>query len=125
MSRALLRAALALLFLLGFFAVTGSPPFGHFVSELTILEAGITSERYLVVAVLLGLLVIIFMGMGVTVLGLVHGRPPEPLPRGKPETFLTVAPLVVAMAVVLMLGLYLPPPLERLLREVVATEVPP
>ncbi len=40
----------ASLFLLGFFAITGSPPFGPFVSEFTILDAAIGSGRYVVVA---------------------------------------------------------------------------
>ena len=62
------------LFLAGFFAVTGSPPFGPFVSELSILNAAMEQHRWGVAAAMLGLLLVVFMGMGVTVLGVVQGE---------------------------------------------------
>ena len=66
------------LFLAGFFAITGSPPFGPFVSEFTILRAAIerrTLRRRRRSSSLL--LVVIFIGMGATVLAVVQGEPPE------------------------------------------------
>lgn len=108
----------ATLFLLGFVAITGSPPFGPFVSEFTILEAAVQQGRYAVVALFLTFLLIIFVGMSSTVLSVVQGRPPEHLARPhRQETFLTLAPIVVFLACSLVLGLSLPPPLEALLRE--------
>ena len=56
------------LFLAGFLAITGAPPFGPFVSEFTIVNAGFASGQYLVGGLFLFLLGVVFMGMGSTVL---------------------------------------------------------
>lgn len=109
------------MFLAGFLAVSGSPPFGPFVSEFTIVSAAVASGRYVVVALFLGLLAIVFIGMGATVLSVVQGEaPPESERRGIRDSFGTCAPIVVFMALVLLLGLYIPPPLETLLRNAAA-----
>jgi hydrogenase-4 component F len=106
------------LFLAGFFAVTGSPPFGPFLSEFTILRAAIESGQFLVSALYLGVLFVVFVGMGATVLSAVQGEPPEGTwPGEAPEGFLTVAPAVACLALVLVLGLYIPPPVNGLLRD--------
>ena len=109
------------LFLLGFFAITGSPPFGPFVSEFTILDAAVGAGRYGVVALFLLLLVIIFMGMGATVLSVVLGEPSKTTTDG-PETPLTVVPVAIFLVLVLILGLYIPPPLQALIREAAVLE---
>jgi len=115
------------LFLLGFFAITGSPPFGPFVSELTIVTAAVSSGRYLVVGLFLLLLVIVFIGMGATVLAVVQGRPAggERSVPSRPETLLTVAPAAAFLVLVLCLGLYLPAPFAALIRRAAAFEVTP
>ena len=118
-SGALRRAPLsAALFLAGFFAITGSPPFGPFLSELTIVRAAIGAGRYGVAAAFLVLLAVVFMGMGAAVIAVVQGTPREPAPAAPfREELGAVAPIALALGLVLLLGLYLPPPLERLLRE--------
>jgi len=65
------------------------------------------------------------MGMGATVLAVVQGIPAggEKSVARSPETFLTVAPAVAFLVLVLCLGLYLPPPLEALIRHAAAFEV--
>ncbi len=112
------------LFLLGFFAITGSPPFGPFVSEFTILDAAMGAGRFGVVALFLLLLVIIFMGMGATVMSVVLGEPSK-TSTNAPETKLTVAPAAIFLVLVLVLGLYIPPPLEALLRQAAVLEGSP
>jgi hydrogenase-4 component F len=104
------------LFLAGFFAITGSPPFGPFLSEFTIVNAALTEGHWIVGALFLLLLAVIFIGMGATVLAVVQGTPPARLDtRPYKESFLTVAPIVAFLGGVLMLGLYLPRPLDALL----------
>jgi hydrogenase-4 component F len=113
----------AALFLLGFFAVTGSPPFAPFISEFTILDAAVSQGRYGVVALFLILLVVIFMGMGSTVLAVVQGIPPKDAAAPqKPETLLTVAPPALFLLLVLVLGLYLPSGFEAMLRSAALAE---
>jgi hydrogenase-4 component F len=112
----------AALLLAGFFAITGSPPFGPFLSEFTILNAAISSGQFVVGGLFLLMLVIVFIGMGATVLNVVQGDP-APLPAGSfaRERPLTVAPAVFLLALVLMLGVYVPRPLDTLLRAAAAS----
>jgi hydrogenase-4 component F len=106
------------LFLAGFLAITGSPPFGPFVSEFTILNAAVGSGRFVAAGLFLLLLGIVFMGMGATVLTVVQGVcAPQKEAGGYRDRVSTGGPVVLFMALVLLLGLYIPPPLESLLRE--------
>jgi hydrogenase-4 component F len=125
------------LFLTGFLAITGSPPFGPFVSEFTIVSAAVGSGQYVAAACFLLLLGVIFIGMGSTVLGMVQGDPPaSPARVGERsaeehsdetppiatyrDSFATCAPIVLFTALVLLLGLFIPPSLEALLRDAAA-----
>ncbi|HEY3451541.1 MAG TPA: proton-conducting transporter membrane subunit [Myxococcales bacterium] len=111
------------LFLAGFFAITGSPPFGPFFSEFTILRAAFASGQYWTGGLFLLALFVIFMGMGATVLAVVQGEPSAKVaatPKENKDRFLTVAPVIVFMSLVLLLGVYLPPPLESALRDAAA-----
>ncbi len=108
----------ASLFLAGFLAVTGSPPFAPFVSEFTIVNAAVGSGQYLAGGLFLLLLGIVFIGMGVTVLAVVQGTPPEQQEHGRfHDSLSTGGPIVLFMALVVLLGLYVPPPLDSLVRE--------
>ncbi len=109
------------LFLAGFLAITGSPPFGPFVSEFTIVNAAIGSGQYLAGGLFLLLLGVVFIGMGATVLAVVQGSPRAATGRsGFRDSFSTGVPILLFMALVLLLGLYIPPQLESLLREAAA-----
>jgi len=108
------------LFLAGFLAITGSPPFGPFISEFAILNGAFDARRFVVAGLFLFLLLVVFTGMGATVLQVVQGRPPAEV-RQSPyrDGWLTVAPIMVFMALVLLLGIYLPRPLTSLLNDAV------
>jgi hydrogenase-4 component F len=113
--------ASAALFLAGFLAITGSPPFGPFVSEFTIVRATFAAGQPVTAALFLVLLAVVFIGMGVTVLAVVQGEPPPDLPSTPyRDRFATVAPVALALGVVLLLGLFIPPPLDAVLRDAVA-----
>ncbi len=104
------------LFLVAFLAITGSPPFGPFVSEFAILGGAFESGRFVTAALFLLLLMVVFVGMGTAVLRVVQGAPPA---DGAAEPYrddvLTLASPLLAMALVLLLGLWLPAPLGALL----------
>ena len=105
------------LFLAGFFAITGSPPFGPFLSEFTILRGTIAAGRYGVAAAFLALLFVVFAGMGATTLAVVQGEPPDDLPdTGFHDTLGTVGPALLLLTAVLVLGVWVPPALEVALR---------
>lgn len=99
------------LWLAGFLAITGVPPFGTFLSEFTILKAAMDQHHYLVAVLYLALLSLIFVGMANLVLPMVHG---EALNRGRPqgrngaEPMWSVAPAAVLLALTMSLGLWIP-----------------
>jgi len=109
------------LFLAGFFAITGSPPFGLFISEFTILRAAIAGGHVGVAITFLTLLFIIFVGMSATVLSIVQGEPSQKALSSKhKEGFTTVAPIMAFLGLVLILGVYVPPSLSAALSKAVA-----
>lgn len=108
------------LFLAGFLAITGSPPFGPFISEFAILNGAFDARRFVVAGLFLLLLLGVFIGMGATVLHAVQGRPPADV-RHTPyhDGLLTAAPIVILMALVLLLGLIIPAPIGVMLNDAV------
>jgi hydrogenase-4 component F len=106
------------LFLAGFIAITGSPPFAPFISEFTIVSSAFGGGRYLIGSAFLLSLAVIFIGMASTVLPVVMGDEPEGLaPTDYRDRLLTVAPPLLLMGVVLLLGLWLPAPFRDLLHD--------
>jgi len=108
------------LFLAGFLAITGSPPFGPFISEFAILNGAFEAKRFFAGGLFLFLLLVVFIGMGATVLRVVQGRIPIAA-RKTPyrDGWLTAAPVIILMGIVLLLGLYIPAPLTTLLNDAV------
>jgi hydrogenase-4 component F len=101
------------LLLAGLFAITGSPPFGLFVSEFAIVSGAIRGDHAWIASIMLGLLAIIFAGIGAMFIGAVFGEPRVPdddsaRPHAE-SSWLVIGPLVLT-AVVLMLGIYIPAP---------------
>jgi hydrogenase-4 component F len=107
--RGVLRRAPAsgVLLLAGLFAVTGSPPFGPFVSEFTILGAAIGQGHPWVGGITVALLAVIFVGMARPILDVLYG---EPTGAGADSRagWLRLAGPVVLTVLVLLLGVYLP-----------------
>jgi hydrogenase-4 component F len=116
-SGALQRAPISgRLFLAGYFAITGSPPFGLFISELAILQGAFASGLYWVGGIFLALLAAVFIGMGATVTRVVQGAVSAEEGRER-EPLLTVLPALLCLAVILLLGVYIPPWLDDVLHQ--------
>jgi hydrogenase-4 component F len=113
------------LFLAGFFAITGSPPFGPFLSEFTILNAAITGGRFASAGLFLLMLAVVFIGMGATVLRVVQGDVPAAAQgRLYKERILTVLPPIVFLVLVVLMGVYIPRPVSALLRDAASSLEP-
>jgi hydrogenase-4 component F len=98
------------LWVLGLFAITGAPPFGPFLSELTILRAALDHGRPWIAVSFLVLLAVIFVGMATAVLEMAQGVAPDGMGPDRPrEPLAAVGPAMVFAAGVLALGLYVPP----------------
>jgi hydrogenase-4 component F len=103
--------------------ITGSPPFGLFFSEMTILKAGFVGSHTTATSVFLAALVVLFCGFAYQVGHLVLGPPRDPADRRVPlpERFdfgMGTATVVAVVAVVS--AFYLPGPLLALIRAATA-----
>jgi len=107
--------------LLATFAVLGSPPFGVFLSELTIVRAGFARGSPIFPLLLLALLGVAFFAFARTITAMVTGSPPEPSPtspyRDRAAVAVTAAPLILGLAALLVLGLWIPAGLDAVLRQ--------
>ena len=104
----------ALLWLAGFLAITGSPPFGLFISELAILKGALENGRWAVAAGYLTALAIIFIAMARVVLPMVFGATTAPVATSGDATYARephwfVIPAASLGLGVVVLGLYIPP----------------
>ncbi|HUA49721.1 MAG TPA: proton-conducting transporter membrane subunit [Solirubrobacteraceae bacterium] len=119
--RGVIRAApfTGVMVLLGALAITGIPPFGIFRSELLIVTGGFSHSKY----ALAGLLVVFANVAFVGVYQLFHRMVISPggatsgdrTRIGRREQPLMAAAMLISLAVVLVLGLWIPSPLNRLL----------
>ncbi|MGC9195704.1 MAG: proton-conducting transporter membrane subunit [Syntrophobacteraceae bacterium] len=109
----------------GFLAITGSPPFGPFLSELIILKSALDQGRIAIAIAFLLLLSVIFIGMAAIVLKMCQGAPVSEATgeslqlensQDRPtESALAVIPPLALGLGVLILGIYLPPALNGLI----------
>jgi hydrogenase-4 component F len=118
------------LFVLAAVMVTGSPPFGLFFSEMTILRAGFTGPHVGVTAVFLAALVVLFCGFAYQVGRLVLGPQPASASgfgaassdaaagvTAAPERFdLALGTAIAAAIIAIVSAFYLPGPLMALIR---------
>ncbi|MBI4392829.1 MAG: hydrogenase 4 subunit F [Euryarchaeota archaeon] len=113
----------ALAFLTGVLAITGSPPFGLFFSELLILAGAVQSGRVLEAAALLLLTSIIFAGFIKHALGMHQG---EPSIHGAPGDFSRRGAMIALVLVLMVLatGVFLPSEARTLLAGAQATLMP-
>jgi hydrogenase-4 component F len=115
------------LWMAGFFAITGTPPFGVFLSKFVILRAAFDQGRAGLAVLFLAVLCAIFIGAARIFLPMAQGTAPEDLkqPEGKEPEF-SVYPTMVLLALVLVLGMYIPEGLSDLLNAAarMVTDVP-
>jgi hydrogenase-4 component F len=99
-------------------AVAGAPPFGVFLSELTIVRAGFDGSTPILAGLLLLLLMTGFIALLNTTLPMATGEAPtiKPLPYPRPsERLLAGLPLVGGLGLLLLLGLWIPAGLNDLI----------
>ncbi len=105
-----------LLWVSGFLAITGTPPFGMFLSEMTILKGIIDSGRWALAAGYLLILSVIFIAMARIIISMSFGIPEnektaESFASGKKEPAWFRAPVLIMVSIILCLGFYIPGPL--------------
>lgn len=108
------------LWMAGFLAVAGSPPFGIFISEFIIFKGMLAAGSPLIATAYLLALAVIFVGLSVAVLRMVQGNRPVDMPQGQTEPLLSVLPPLILGVAVLTLGLWIPDWLWNFLRQAAA-----
>ncbi|WP_112478116.1 hydrogenase 4 subunit F [Vibrio variabilis] len=95
------------LFGCGALALAGMPPFNLFISEFLVICSGIYSQHPVLTIVVLLLLTIVLAGFARLVSKCVFGTSPKAMERGE-FGISTVAPLVVVIAMMLVMGTNIP-----------------
>jgi hydrogenase-4 component F len=106
------------LFMGGILAIVGLPPFGLFISEFALIRAGFAAGRPGLMTAVLALLAVGFIALLRHANRMLYGTPPQGVAMGEGGRW-RIAPLFLSVAVLLLLGLTLPAPLELLLNQVV------
>jgi hydrogenase-4 component F len=111
----------------GALAIAGSPPFGIFPAELTIVRAGFTSSSPVLPLLLLVLLVIAFISLMRTISEMVTGEPAPGPGSGGPVAYASraarlaaAAPLVAGLVGLLILGVWIPAGLDTAVHQAIA-----
>lgn len=104
-------------FLVAALAITGAPPFSIFFSEITIMLAGFQNRQFIVTAVLVTLIVLVFAAMMFYVVKMVFGPAPAKL-EPVPISPWSAAAIVLPLLFVVVCGWYIPPLLETTLFQV-------
>jgi len=103
------------MFIITILAITGTPPFGIFISKFMIVGAVFASGRVMLGACMLLLLAGIFAGMLYYCLGMTFGSKPKhpvtPLTIGKPA----MLAMMVSVVLIVITGVYIPAWLNEIL----------
>ena len=111
------------LFAAGMLAVIGLPPFGMFVSEFALVRAGFAAGRPVVIGLVLVLLAVGFVGVIAHLNRMLYGPAPADVAVGEGGRW-ALLPLAGCVAVLMMLGLAVPAPIEGLLTRVAEIVAP-
>lgn len=106
-----------LFLMVGTFALLGFPPFGSFLGELLILSALVTSGQMFVFATFCTLITISFVATGRTIFPMIWAEPKQA--RTWPRQRATGAlHKLIFLALLLVLGIYIPPQINSLMTHV-------
>jgi hydrogenase-4 component F len=104
------------LWVAGVLALTGMPPFGAFVSELSILRAALAGERFLLAGIFLLLLAMAFIGITTAGMRMAQGQAAASIrPEARREPPSAWLPPLALIACTLLLGLWHPAPLAEVM----------
>ena len=108
--------------LVGGLALSGTPPFSIFISEFSIVSAGIQLGYWVAPLLLIVLLVVIFAGLFSQLSRMAFGLPSEDAQDHEPSasppiSSLTAWALVIPMGFIVLMGWFIPGPLFELFSE--------
>jgi hydrogenase-4 component F len=105
-----------ILFMVGFFIITGTPPFGIFFTKIFILSAGINIHPIVTIIAIL-LMALLFIGFFKHVADMMFGEKPEEVKIGEGKMWLIVPPISLIL-IACYLSFHIPSFLNNLLNMV-------
>lgn len=105
----------SVLYVIGFLTMVGIPPFGIFFSESYILLAGF-SNSVVVAAIALFSLLLVFVGFFSHITEMLFGEAPKGIQKGENNAW-TIVPIVCFAIILIVFSVYLPNPVQTLLKE--------
>ena len=111
--------ASGILWMGGFLAIVGTPPFGTFISEFTILKTALDQGQWMVAGMYLAFLALVFVGMAGIMIRMSLGEPDPHEPPVHTDAWCVVPPMVCG-SLALVLGFYIPEGMQRLLQHAAA-----
>jgi hydrogenase-4 component F len=96
------------LWLAGAVAITGAPPFALFLSELSIIRAGLAKANYALVVLMAVLLIVIFVGFLNHFKAMYFDNGTVPERKVAPVSTWCLAPVWLALVPLLVMGLWWP-----------------
>lgn len=101
-------------FLIGGLAIIGMPPFNVFLSEFFMISSGFKSGNFLVSAILILFLLIIFASLLKHFLNMIFGISKHDIKKGDLGPF-SVIPMIALVSVIFVMGVYVPDSLSALI----------
>jgi hydrogenase-4 component F len=102
-------------FLLGLFAITGTPPFSVFSSEISIMTAIFDTKNFIVGIVFVLLLAVVFAGVAVTLFNIFYKKNGTETPAAGEKNIPGTVCIVVLLLAVIMTGIFMPAGVRNLL----------
>jgi len=109
----------SVLFLLGFFAITGAPPFGIFLTKTLILSSGIMTHPVITIFAIVPM-VLLFVGFFRHASAMIFGEKPADIKTGEGSVWLIIPPLAL-ICVALLLSFYMPSFLNTLITAAISS----
>ncbi|MCZ7401130.1 MAG: hydrogenase 4 subunit F [Candidatus Methanoperedens sp.] len=104
--------------LIGGLAITGSPPFGIFISEFTILSAGFFQGHIIASVLFLLFIIMIFAGFFYNLSKMTFGNPKPGVTPGEVSRW-TLGAMMILVVFVIVLGVYIPQDFIQMIHNVV------
>jgi hydrogenase-4 component F len=104
-------------FAAGALGIAGLPPSGIFISEFALVRAGVAAGQWWTIGLVLALLAVAFVGVLSHLNRMLYGTPSPGVRMGEAAGW-SLVPLALCLTAFVVLGFVIPPPLGRLLQQV-------
>lgn len=103
--------------MIGTFALLGFAPFGSFLGEVLIMRSLVAGEQYVLFVLFCCLFTLVLVATGRSLFPMIWGEPAREV-DGPPETLAALAPNILFVSLLFMIGLSLPGPMTSLFQQV-------